>query len=183
MREALTWFCLLMCLVNGVASVHAEPAKTEPDKHLYQIDGRDPHTGKKRIGFIDQTGKIAIGFERLPKTTLAVGEFHEGRALIYFRKMRRDGSQEYPDSVAGYIDESGAVIIAAAFDVAKDFSEGLAYVEIEADGFKGFIDRMGQRVITFKGTKAKDFHEGLAAAQGEENQWGNITGLVKQVGW
>src|SRR6185369_3780940 len=66
------------------------------------------------------------------------------------------------------------VAIAAAFDVAKDFSEGLAYVEVEADGFKGFIDRMGRRVITFAGKRAKDFHEGLAASQSEGNKWGYI---------
>jgi WG containing repeat len=176
MRETSIWLgLLLLCLVNAVASVvQAQPAKSEPQKYLYQIDDRDPRTGKKRIGFIDQTGKVVIGFDRLPKTTIAVGEFHEGRALIYLRKIVRDESREYPDSVTAYIDESGEVVIAAAFDVAKDFSEGLAYVEVEAEGFKGFIDRMGQRVITLVGKKAKDFHEGLAAAQGEGNKWGYI---------
>jgi len=176
MRETSIWCCLLLlCLFNGLASVvQAQPAKSEPHKYLYQIDGRDPRTGEKRIGFIDQTGKVVIGFDRLPKTTIAVGEFHEGRALIYVRKIVRDESREYPDSVAGYIDETGEVVIAAAFDVAKDFSEGLAYVEVEAQGFKGFIDRMGHRVITFVGKKAKDFHEGLAASQSEGNKWGYI---------
>lgn len=161
MRAALVCCCVLwLCLLSGLA-----PATQA--QRLYQIDGRDPRTGAKRFGFIDPSGNVVIGFDRLPNTTRAVGEFHDDRALIYVRKS--------DDAVAGYIDETGAVVIAAAFDVAKDFSEGLAYVEIEADGFKGFIDRMGQRVITFKGTKANDFHEGLAAAQGEENQLGNIT--------
>lgn len=167
MREAL-FSILWLCALNALApAIHAQPANSALHQFLYQIEERDPRTGEKRIGFIDQAGATVIGFDRLPKTTRAVGEFHEGRALVYLRKS--------DDTVAGYIDETGAVVISATFDVARDFSEGLAYVEMDADGFKGFIDRMGQRVIRFAGSKANDFHEGLAAAQGEENQWGNVT--------
>ena len=159
--------------MGSTAIVCAQPPKSEAHSFLYQVSGRDPQTGEKQFGFIDKTGKMVIGFDRLPKTAITVGEFREGRALIYFRKMVRYESGEYPSSVAGYINETGEVVIPAAFDVARDFSEGLAYVEIEAEGFKGFIDYTGKRVITFEGRQAKDFHEGLAAAS-QETKWGYI---------
>lgn len=177
MNRAFVSCCILsLCVLCGfVPGVFAQP---DPRNYLYQVSARDPQTGEERIGFIDNTGKIVIGYDRLPKTILRAGDFREGRALVYARTMKRYESTEYPSSIAGYIDQTGAVVVAPKFDVAHDFSEGLAYVELEAEGFKGFIDREGRRVIRFEGRQAKDFHQGLAAAQaGVNKKWGYIDRL------
>jgi hypothetical protein len=158
-------------------TAYPQPGKRKPTSlpsHLYQVSSRDAKTGEKRIGFVDKTGKLVIGFDRLPKTTVAVGEFHEGRAVIYLRNEKGDGAASYMSYTAGYIDHTGKVVVAPRFDLARDFSEGLAYVEVE--GFRGFIDRGGKTVIKLDALRAKDFHEGLAAV-GTDNlnmQWGYI---------
>src|SRR5450755_4187685 len=61
---------------------------------------------------------------------------------------------------AGYIGKSGKLVIAPQFDLAFDFSEGLAIVSI-GDRF-GFIDRSGRIVISPKYSDARNFSEGLA---------------------
>jgi hypothetical protein len=137
-----------------------------------------------RIGFIDRAGKLVIDFDRLPETTLAVGEFYEGRAVIYVRKDKNNESRGSTNQIAGYIDKTGAMVITPRFDSARDFSEGLAYVE--AQGFKGFIDREGKPVIKIDDDlTARDFHEGLAAIGGRNpyspQYWGYIDRTGKLV--
>jgi hypothetical protein len=120
-----------------------------------------------KIGFIDKTGKLVVGFDRLPKTTIQVGDFHEGRAVIYLKREERNETRGNMDYTVGYIDETGELIIAPRFDEAYDFSEGLAYVE--AEGQRAFINRYGKVLIRL-GEKtlpslegfASGFHEGLA---------------------
>lgn len=170
-------FLLLLCWLNALTpTAHPQTGKrkTPPAAHLYQVNTRDEKTGVKRTGFIDKTGRLVIGFDRLPKTTVAVGEFHEGRAVIYLRKEEGGESADYVDYTAGYIDDTGNVFVAPRFNLARDFSEGLAYVE--AEGFCGFIDRDGKTVIKLDGLRAKDFHEGLAAVSTGDRgeQWGYI---------
>ncbi|HEY0003893.1 MAG TPA: WG repeat-containing protein [Pyrinomonadaceae bacterium] len=145
---------------------------------LYQVI-KDGKSGERRFGFIDKRGKLVIGFDRLPKTTRAVGEFHEGRAWIYLRREASEsvGSRGYK---LGYIDERGRIAIEPRFDSARDFHEGLAYVRRQ--GFRGFIDREGREVIKVDelikadDPQAKDFHEGLAAVGTREleGRWGYI---------
>lgn len=178
------WFArisllLLTCLNMLTLTVSAQVTKRKPSprsSYLYQVTDRDKETGDKRIGFIDKTGKLVIGFDRLPKTTIAVGEFHEGRAVIYLKKEKGDESAGNMNYTVGYIDQTGGIIIAPRFDLARGFSEGLAYVEAETEGLRGFIDRNGKAVIKLDGLLAKDFHEGLAAVgTGKfEGKWGYI---------
>jgi hypothetical protein len=163
---------VIVCLILLTPAVHPQTVdqKTKPRPvHLYQVNAVDEKSGGKRIGFIDNTGKLVIGFDRLPRTTIAVGEFKEGRAVIYLKKEGDDKPQSYMDAKVGYIDEKGEIIIAARFDSAYDFSEGLAYVQ--AEGFKGYINVHGELVIKLEdniGPKldwyAVGFHEGMAAA-------------------
>ena len=47
-------------------------------RHLYKVTNND-----NRVGFIDKTGKLVIGFDRLPAEA-EVGSFSEGFAPICF---------------------------------------------------------------------------------------------------
>lgn len=158
---------ILICL-NAVV-VYSQPSrrKLEP-RHLYQVRNSDERSGETRFGFIDKTGKLVIGFDRLPRKIEAVGDFHDGRAVIYFKKEK--GNRYVNDFSVGYIDETGRMAIPARFDAAFDFSEGLAYVEREGSG--AFIDRRGRTTIKLpkKMSASLDgfaygFHEGRAAVQ------------------
>jgi WG containing repeat len=178
-------FLFLIFLTAFAPTAYAQTGdqqlRRRPD-YLYQVSTRDK--GGMRIGFIDRTGKLVIGFDRLPETTIAVGEFYEGRAVIHVKKDKNDESKGLANRIAGYIDETGAVIIAPRFESARDFSEGLAYVE--AEGFRGFIDRAGKPVLKIDDNlTANDFHEGLAAVGTRErwNQpsWGYIDRTGKLV--
>lgn len=171
---AIIMVCL--CMVAAYPQSGSRKRSSQP-RHLYQVSTRENQTYRKKIGFIDNTGKLVIGFERLPKTTVAVGDFHDGRARIFLGKFVVDEPNANIDATVGFIDETGTVIIAPRFETARDFSEGLAYVE--AKDFKGFIDRSGKVVIRAPYLFTKDFHEGLAAVgmsgrQPTNNDWGYI---------
>jgi hypothetical protein len=85
---------------------------------------------------------------------------------------------------AGFIDQTGKVIIPLCFDKVGDFSEGLA--RFERDGRWGYIDTNGSVVIDPRFPWAEEFSEGLARVQvsgeplGYNGRWGFIdkTGKV-----
>jgi hypothetical protein len=171
---------LLICLnvLTAAAVTHpqrgADKAQLQPS-YLYQVSSRDK--GRMRFGFIDRSGKLVIDFDRLPERTVAVGEFREGRAVIYLGKTKEDVARGYMNYTVGYIDVTGKMIIVPRFDVARDFSEGLAYVEEDAQGFKGFINLEGKVVIKLDDDLiAKDFHDGRAAVGMSKGnrKWGYI---------
>jgi|GEM_PF-3335716 len=164
----------LICAVGLAGKKYPKPPRNQTPKkkpnHLYLVFTRDETTGEKRFGFMDNTGRLVIGFDRLPKETFGVGEFHDGRALILTRnKTSSTGHRER----TGYIDETGAVVIPAIFYVGLSFSEGLAHVV--GDGFRGYVDRSGQIAIKLNDDddESGDFHEGLAAV-GNRKHWGYI---------
>lgn len=174
---------LLICLSVLASAADAQPGKRKDapqSKHLYPVY-RYGDIYQRKSGFIDNTGKLVIDLDRLPETTSDVREFHEGRAVIYLTQKAADGKTfAY---VVGYLDESGQIIIAPRFNYARDFSEGLAYVERQ--GFHGFIDRQGKPVINLaqlakdfqveaESLQARDFHEGLAAVG--TGRWGGMPG-------
>ncbi len=162
---------ILVCL--NVLVVYSQPSGRRPaPRHLYQVSIRDERSGEKRFGFIDKTGKLVIGFDRLSGKAEAVGDFHDGRAVIYFKK--EDGNPYVNAFSVGYIDETGRMVIPARFDAAFDFSEGLAYAE--SKGMGAFINRQGQIVIRLPkkmsaslDSFAYGFHEGRAAVRVETN--------------
>lgn len=175
--KALSALIILACSSVLVVNPQRVTKKREPQqRYLYQANTKEKQSGERRPGFIDNTGTLVIGFERLPKNTIAVGDFHEGRARIYLDQNDDRRESRSQNDVTGYIDESGKVIIEPRFKVARDFSEGLAYVE--APDFKGFIDRDGKLVIRLDYRFTKDFHEGLAAVgtsgNGDRGNWGYI---------
>ena len=161
---------LLLCSILSAANTAAQPSKTKESRLLYQVTRSNSIDGQSRtqFGFIDKTGKMVIGFDQLPKTTWYVGEFHEGLAVIYMMK-----GKTAEDTTIGYLDMTGKMAIPAKFSYARDFSEGLAYVE--TNEFRGYIDHRGKMIIkidqlakAFPETAlekftGKEFHEGLAA--------------------
>ena len=73
----------------------------------------------------------------------------------------------------GYIDKTGRLIIPFTFDLAMDFSEGLAVVEIE--GKYGYIDKTGNFVIQPQFHRVGDFSERLAPVKPIDAGWpGNL---------
>jgi hypothetical protein len=64
---------------------------------------------------------------------------------------------------SGYIDTSGAIVIALEFDDARDFSEGFAAVEEQ--GLWGYIDKTGGWSIEPRFAQAFQFVDGLALAR------------------
>jgi WG repeat protein len=139
---------------------------------LYQVSQRDEKSGKTRIGFIDKTGKLVIGFDRLA-SGIEVGGFSEGLATICFLEPGRRAC-----SSLGFIDETGKLAITPRFKRSSKFNEGLAYVE--TDGIRGFIDRHGEVVVRLRESEryAYDFHGGLAVISTEQGQ-GFIDGSGK----
>jgi len=150
---------VLAAKTSGQSSGVQKPG--HPLRHLYQVSKLD-ESGVKRFGFIDNTGKLVINFDRLPQDTIAVGEFHEGRALIYLRPRSDVGPNVNMSYHVGYVDMTGEMVIAPTFRFGSDFSEGWA--SAVSEDFVGFIDRRGKPVIKFVGTTARIFHEGLAVA-------------------
>ncbi|HSB26800.1 MAG TPA: WG repeat-containing protein [Pyrinomonadaceae bacterium] len=175
-----TCFSILFLLLIDLslpAVVYSQPedSKRPPDfkwsrgpDRLYQVTKWDATGRVKRIGFIDNAGKLVIDYDRLPSSTRIVGEFHEGRAVIY---LDRDAPPGAPAYDVGFIDEAGNMVIPPRFYDARPFSEGLAYVF--GPQFSGFIDLQGKPIIKTDG-HTRDFHEGLAAVASSEGPWGYI---------
>lgn len=152
-------FLVLSYLLPVVVYAQIDDLKwRRPPSGLYPVTKRDA-TGVKRTGFIDNTGKLVIDYDRLPASTSLVGEFQEGRAVIFLE--RKPGPPGSPLYDVGFIDESGNMVIPPRFFDARAFSEGLAYVQ--SYEFRGFIDLQGRPVIKTDYDSTRDFHEGLAA--------------------
>lgn len=127
---------LLACLfaqAHAADSRARRPAPREPRRLLRVADGQN------RFGFIDATGKLVIGFDRLPSTTVRVGDFSEGLAAIFLRL-----SNPYRAHV-GYIDEAGRMVIPAKFYFGHSFVGGRASVELTEGGWRA-INRRGEFV-------------------------------------
>ncbi|MBC8030286.1 MAG: WG repeat-containing protein [Pyrinomonadaceae bacterium] len=166
-RRAAT---ILVCMTVLAHTVYLQPrgrVRSLRSRQLYKVVNND-----NRVGFIDNTGKLVIGFDRLPKETVAVRDFHDGRAVIYLNKETPDESKGNMNYTVGYIDTTGKIIIPARFEEAYDFSEGLAHVK--GEGLNGFINPQGEVVIRLKEDMwpildwlSYGFHEGFAAVGGE----------------
>lgn len=72
----------------------------------------------------------------------------------------------------GFVDKTGAEVVALQYFGAKSFREGLAMVYSER-GF-GFVDKTGREVIPLKYLYASSFSEGLASVLASEARFGFI---------
>ena len=120
-------------------------------------------------GFIDKTGKEVVPIGKY-KT---VQDFSEGLAAVSIN-VQGVGNKY------GYIDKTGKEVIPCKYDGAKNFSEGLAAVEL--NGKYGFISKTGKEVIPGKYDRvdSSGFHEGFAAVQ-LNGKWGFIDKTGKEV--
>ncbi|MBQ9638423.1 MAG: WG repeat-containing protein, partial [Bacteroidales bacterium] len=75
------------------------------------------------------------------------------------------------DGVFGYINKNGEYIINPQFDVARNFSEGLACVRVGSQ--YGYINKKGEIVINPQYDNASHFSEGLVAVE-IDGEWGFI---------
>ncbi len=119
------------------------------------------------VGFIDQEGHVQFHVPKYWKANKShishVGDFHMGRARVEYR-------QKTEESTYGYLDKNGTIVIQPDFAFARDFSEGLAAVQVASpvkiqDDVFGYIDRNGKFVIEPHFSQAHSFSEGLAAVR------------------
>ena len=119
------------------------------------------YTEDRKIGFIDNSGKIVIKaqFED-------ASPFSEGFAVIY------------QDRKYGFIDKTGKIVINSQFGSVQNFSEGMAAF---SDGRQmGYINTKGAYTINPQFDYASSFSNGMAAImQGET--WGYINKIGRLV--
>jgi hypothetical protein len=152
-------FLVFLAILMTVSFVPAD-AQVQA-RRLYKVSNSD-----NRIGFIDKSGKLVIGFDRFPAGTY-IGDFSDGLAPICFPHDPKYACENY-----GFIDETGKIVIPPRFKGAHGFSEGLALVETETS--PGFIDRRGEMVIKLEDRISFGFKEGFAAVRTRQMGWGFI---------
>lgn len=134
---------------------------------------------------IDKTGKIIFPFSKL-----SIDKFNEGLAFIHdenskYGAIDQTGKMVIPLSDSylsllsnglsvkgmkekfGYIDSKNKVVIPAIYDIADDFSEGMAAVclrsgIVNANLKWGYIDIKGKLVIPYEYAERTPFSEGVA---------------------
>jgi hypothetical protein len=153
----------LLVLVCAAVWTHAAPAaytkrrshSREPPR-LYRVWDE-----QKRVGFIDRTGRLVIGFERLSGLAF-LSDFSEGLASACVADVKTGYCAEPGHE---YLDVTGKVVIPPRFLNAGNFSEGLAFVYMGREEGSGFINRRGELVFRVKdGRYPSPFHEGLSVA-------------------
>lgn len=107
-----------------------------------------------RWGFIDLVGKVVIA----PKYK-AVRDFHEGRAVVYYK------------SRWGVIDRQGQVIVPFEYSRIGTFSEGKAWVQLK-NGHKGYINLQGELLFEGPYQKLGNFKQGVASFLMAKKGWG-----------
>lgn len=157
-------------------------------------ENRFPILEKSKAGFIDSTGNIVIPpqFDWASDFSGGLAAVEINRRFYLYREVGDTLGIPYYISSAeaeslwntgpidpairigkfGFIDTSGNLVIPAIYDDARDFSEGLAAVNIGGSsdeeglliegGKWGYIDKSGQTVIDFHFDYVREFAEGLA---------------------
>jgi hypothetical protein len=135
-------------------------------------------------GYVNGTGQLVIN----PQFDYAE-EFHEGRALVCLGKPcdfwdTYSTSPTTPNnSLWGFIDASGKVVVTPQYPAASAFNEGLAVVCTGDCGSnptkphsRGYIDRDGKLVIPMQFGAASNFSEGLAQVCVGTCEWAQDSG-------
>lgn len=123
------------------------------------VRAKDPRTGL--YGYKYENSKKWVV---KPKYYQA-GYFHEGLAYVIKKKGRHEKSS--PKYFAGYIDQTGKIVIPLQFEWANDFHEGIAAVKIWDDTSifhwrYGYIDTAGNFVIPPIYDYVEDYKNGKA---------------------
>jgi hypothetical protein len=108
-----------------------------------------------KVGYINKSGEMVFN---LPQCSMGF-DFHDGLAAVRDKKSYK----------WGYIDKKGKQVVSFQYQVADDFSEGLAHV-VTSEGEHFFIDKTGKRVVSVPyEVTASDvgaFHDGMACVRG-----------------
>lgn len=103
-------------------------------------------------GLVDTT----TGKEILKPEYYRIEPFSDGLALVGKRGDLDGGNEK---DKYGYIDRTGKFIIPLKFQIAGDFTEGVAPARVEQQGKYGYIDKTGKFVITPQWTGASSFED------------------------
>ncbi len=115
-----------------------------------------------RWGFADKTGKVVIK-PKFEGNYYAPPHFANGLAVIGGSFIGTTIATFGMNTKYGYINKTGAMVIAQKFDEAFDFSEDLASVKV---GSKyGFIDKTGRMVIAPTYDAPGFFKDGIAIVE------------------
>ena len=90
---------------------------------------------------------------------IAIPQANASNDVVYRAAVKRDGKY-------GFIDESGKEVVPFEYDLAADFSGGLALVK--RNGKWGRIDKTGNVVVPLEYDSVGPFSEGLAAVEQNE---------------
>ena len=149
-------------MLIAVSSTHfTSELFAQSSRHLHKVTNKD-----NKVGFIDKTGKLVIGFDRLPARA-EVGTFSEGFAPICFVDKPPSNYSMH----CGYIDETGRIVIPPRFVLTGQFNEGLAWIRSET--FVGFINQLGNLAFELPDSFSMGFNDGLAAVA-TQTGWGFI---------
>jgi hypothetical protein len=154
--------------------IWAKDRKSDTPLFCFVVNGQQ--------GYIDSTGKIVIPARLLTLGNWGGDDFFEGVVRVRDTLLDAAGSPirlpglspagRFSEGLLpvasgdnnrfkyGYADHQGKLIIAAQFDTAEAFSEGLAAVEI--NGRWGYVDRSGKMVIPARFCHAEQFSDGAA---------------------
>lgn len=132
----------------------------------------------KGLGAIDKNGRFILRLKSAKQDAHVEG-FREGLTAVGLNWKESYGFYY------GFIDLNGKVVIPAKYHDAKNFSEGLAAVQVYGAGdtrfgLYGFIDKKDKLVIDPIFKRAWSFHQGLAAVSTEKKKCGYID---KKGGW
>lgn len=122
--------------------------------------------------------KINIIKQKTMKRTITIAFMLFGAMAVEAQELQRfEDNGKY-----GYKDAVGKVVIPPKYDVAYDFSEGLATVGTGYYGEEkyGYIDKIGKIVIPLKYESAGNFTSGLAVV-GLDSKYGLIDKAGNQV--
>lgn len=163
--------------------------------------------GKKQWGFIDKTGKyvIASQYDEAESFTNGKAKVKKGTQEFFIDKTgnmitdnatgnaNSEGWFVGGQSLFGYKDGNGKVVIQPKYIDVRPFKEGLAAVAVKSSygtPLWFFVDNAGKEIAQsnskdIKGNlgygEVSDFSEGLAAVKGYGGKWGFIDKTGKEV--
>lgn len=155
----LVAIAMLLNSCGAVAPAAGPPSKTPagqgantPPKILLGTDPLTTFSIAPRHGYIDRTGKMVLKLEGYSQ----LRDFSEGRAAV---RLAGPVTRKSPPKW-GFIDKTGKIVVATQYACVRDFSDGLAAVNV--GGKWGYIDPTGKVVIEPKFTEAYGFNSSRA---------------------
>lgn len=132
-------------LIDKNGKIVSDRVFKKVDKFKPGIDVCAVYDNKKRMAFINTSGKLVIPFGKYTKKRA----FYEGLCAV----QKANGKWDI-------IDTKGKVVLQCKTDFYNDFSEGLFIAR--KNGLKGYLDRNGRVIIPYRYKVAGKFQNGFA---------------------